>query len=83
MSYATEQSVLNNQWNAAQCQQLPSVLYRPRLMIEGDMWCALYGDDLATGFAAFGKTPQEAMYEFDQRWGSEKTPAAVRQFKQE
>ena len=77
MSYATEQSVLNNQWNAAQCAQLPSVLYKPRLMADGDMWCALYGEDLATGLAGFGKTPAEAMAEFDQRWNDQRTPAAM------
>lgn len=76
MSYATEQSVLNNQWNAAQSQQLPSVLYRPRLMADGTKWCALYGDDLASGVAGFGDTPAEAMYAFDMAWGSERTPAA-------
>lgn len=76
MTYATEQSVLNNQWNAAQSQQLPSVLYRPRLMADGDMWCALYGDDLASGVAGFGKTAAEAMSNFDQAWSTEKTPAA-------
>jgi hypothetical protein len=75
MSYATEQSVLNNQWNAAQSQQLPSVLYRPRLMADGTKWCALYGDDLASGVAGFGDTPAEAMHEFDKAWTSERTPA--------
>ncbi len=77
MSYATEQSVLNNQWNAAQCAQLPSVLYRPRLMADGDMWCALYGDDLASGISGFGTTPAEAMHEFDKAWNSSLTPAAA------
>jgi hypothetical protein len=77
MSYATEQSVLNNQWNAAQSQQLPSVLYRPRLMADGDMWIALYGDDLASGVCGCGKTPAEAMYEFDKAWSSQRTPAAI------
>lgn len=77
MSYATEQSVLNTQWNAAQAAQLPSVLYRPRLMADGSMWCALYGDDLATGVAGFGETPAEAMHEFDKAWSTAKTPAAA------
>ncbi len=77
MSYATEQSVLNNQWNAAQCQQLPSVLYRPSLMADGTKWCALYGGDLASGVAGFGDTPAEAMHEFDKAWTTQKTPAAV------
>lgn len=77
MSYASDQGVLNAQWNAAQSAQLPSVLYRPRLMAEGAMWCALYGDDLATGVAGFGKTPAEAMHEFDKAWSTQPTPAAT------
>lgn len=77
MSYATEQSVLNNQWNAAQCAQLPSVLYRPRLMADGTKWCALYGDNLQEGVAGFGDTPAEAMHEFDNAWSSQLTPAAT------
>jgi hypothetical protein len=77
MSYATEQSVLNNQWNAAQCQQLPSVLYRPNLMADGDMWIALYGDDLQVSVSGCGKTPAEAMAEFDKAWNSQRTPAAM------
>jgi hypothetical protein len=76
MSYATEQSVLNNQWNAAQCAQLPSVLYRPRLMADGTKWCALYGENLQEGVAGFGDTPAEAMHEFDKAWTTERTPAA-------
>ncbi len=77
MSYATEQSVLNNQWNAAQCAQAPSVLYRPRLMADGTKWCALYGDNLQEGVAGFGDTPAEAMHEFDKAWASQLTPAAM------
>ena len=76
MSYATEQSVLNCQWNAAQCAQLPSVLYRPRLMADGTKWCALYGDDLASGVAGFGDTPAESMHQFDKAWSSVRTPTA-------
>jgi len=77
MSYAAEQSVLNNQWNAAQCAQLPSVLYRPRLMADGTKWCALYGENLQEGVAGFGDTPAEAMHEFDKAWTTERTPAAA------
>lgn len=77
MSYATEQSVLNSQWNAAQCAQLPSVLYRPRLMADGTKWCALYGENLQEGVAGFGDTPEEAMYAFDKAWASQLTPAAM------
>lgn len=46
----------------------PSVLYRPKLMLEGNQWMALYGDDFRTGFAAFGDSPALAMEAFDKAW---------------
>lgn len=77
MTYASEEAVRNAQWNAAVESQRPSVLYRPSLTADGSMWCALYGDDLASGIAGFGKTPTEAMYEFDKAWKEQRTPAAL------
>lgn len=46
----------------------PSVIYRPRLFIDGNQWCALYGDDLQNGVAGFGDTPGLAMAAFDRAW---------------
>ncbi|WP_341702559.1 hypothetical protein [Ferrovibrio sp.] len=46
----------------------PCVLFKPKLYPDGDMWCALYGDDLATGVSGFGKSPQLALYAFDKAW---------------
>lgn len=94
MNYATEQSVLNAQHNAAVLAQQaaetsaqaqrdiayeamrPSVLYRPGLSIDGDQWCALYGDDLQSGVAGFGDSPDAAMRAFDAAWD---TPLRARQ----
>lgn len=56
----------------------PSVLFKPTLSVEGDMWCALLGDDLVSGLAAFGKTPESAMLAFDTAFYKERTPAAIR-----
>jgi hypothetical protein len=61
-----------NEW------QRPSVLYRPQLSADGDMWCALLGEDLQIGVAGFGKTPAEAMAAFDLAFLNEHTPAAIR-----
>lgn len=47
---------------------LPSVLFQPRLSIDGDHWCALYGDNLQDGVAGFGKSPAAAMWDFDCNW---------------
>jgi hypothetical protein len=44
---------------------LPSVLYRPDVFQDGDHWCCLYGNDLMHGVVAFGKTPAEAVSNFD------------------
>ncbi len=48
----------------------PSVLFRPSLSIDGDQWCALYGQDLQSGVAGFGKDPEAAMRAFDAVWNS-------------
>jgi hypothetical protein len=81
---ATDQSVLNAQWNAAaevgvaaRMRATPSVLYRPALFPDGNMWCALYGDDLATGVAGFGPTPAAAMAEFDKAWATIAPPQCI------
>ena len=49
-------------------QTRPSVMYRPSLSPDGDQWCALYGENLQEGVAGFGRTPAEAMADFDQAW---------------
>ena len=59
---------------AAEEQQRPSVLFRPKLMIEGDQWCALYGSNLQEGVAGFGDSPTKAMWDFDREWNKSLTP---------
>ena len=56
----------------------PHILMKPTLKPDGDMWCALYGEDLMSGVAGFGRTPQQAMREFDKAWKNSATPG-VRQ----
>jgi len=46
----------------------PSYLYCPRLFIDGDRWCALKGGDIQNGVAGFGKSPEEAYWDFDKNW---------------
>ena len=74
MSYASEESIRAAQYNAALEQMQPSVLYRPRLFVDGDCYCALYGENLHDGIAGFGKTAQEAMRDFDEGWVSSHPP---------
>jgi len=44
------------------------VLLRPKIFIDGNMWCALYGENLQDGVAGFGESPSKAMSDFDSAW---------------
>lgn len=46
----------------------PCAVFRPKIMQDGDQWCALYGDDLQEGVAGFGDSPATAMRAFDEAW---------------
>jgi hypothetical protein len=50
------------------CYRAPSAIYRPTLSLDGNQWCALYGDNLQVGCAGFGDTPALAMAAFDAAW---------------
>ncbi len=54
--------------NVASEMQRPSVIYRPAISIDGNQWCALYGDNLQDGVAGFGDSPSDAMIDFDKAW---------------
>ena len=54
--------------DAAANYDLPSAIYRPKLSIDGNQWCALYGTDLQDGVAGFGDSPADAMNDFDRAW---------------
>jgi len=76
------QDVHNALWNWAEqlgrgADELirPSYLYKPRLFIDGNEWCALYGTDLQAGVSGFGKSPDAAYKDFDKAWRKEKTDA--------
>lgn len=52
----------------------PSEKYQPFLSIDGDQWCALYGTNMQDGVAGFGKSPQEAMDDFDKNFNLKLAP---------
>ena len=52
----------------------PSEKFKPSLSIDGDQWCALYGKDLQNGVSGFGKSPQEAMNDFDKNFNAKLAP---------
>ncbi len=49
-------------------RQRPSVMYRPAIRLDGNQWCALYGDNLQDGVSGFGDSPEAAMADFDKNW---------------
>jgi hypothetical protein len=40
-------------------------MLRPALSIDGNKWCALYGENLQDGVAGFGDSPSEALQDFN------------------
>lgn len=52
----------------------PSAVYRPNISLDGNMYCALYGEDLMAGCAGFGETMEAAMADFDKNWHQQKAP---------
>lgn len=50
-------------------------LLRPRVFLDGNQWCVLYGDSLMEGVAGFGASPILAVYAFNKAWRGE-VPAA-------
>ena len=53
---------------AANEMMRPSVMFKPQLSMDGNSWCALYGENLQTGVAGFGDSPDKAMRVFDEEW---------------
>ena len=66
--YQMEMAAATERLEAAQDLKRPSRVFRPRLSIDGDQWCALYGENLQDGVAGFGNSPEEAMIAFDEAW---------------
>ena len=54
-----------------------SIILRPRLFIDGNMWCALYGKNLQDGVAGFGETPALAMQDFDKSFITPLYPVSI------
>jgi hypothetical protein len=70
-----KQSILNLQYQTAlreldlvDAKSTPSYILRPAVYPDGNMWCALYGEDLQRGVVGFGETPELACADFDKNW---------------
>ena len=46
----------------------PAYLLKPTLSIDGNQWCALYGNNQQNGVSGFGDSPYEAYADFDKEW---------------
>ena len=57
--------------SAAGEYERPSAVMRPKIFIDGNQWCALYGDNLHEGVAGFGDSPTKAMWDFDLAWNKD------------
>lgn len=79
-----DNGVLNDResgWLAGQIQQRvdehyqelslmasPAYTLRPALTVDGNQWCALYGEDLQSGVCGFGDSPADAYEDFNREW---------------
>ena len=43
-------------------------LLRPRVFLDGNKWCVLYGENIMEGIAGFGDSPILAVYDFNKAW---------------
>lgn len=49
-------------------------MLKPKVFMDGDKWCVLYGDNLQDGVAGFGNTPHDAVIDFNQAFNRNKSP---------
>lgn len=54
--------------NYAISRNTPFVIYGARVFRDGNMWCALLGDNIQEGVCAFAATPDKAVQEFNKVW---------------
>lgn len=46
-------------------------LLRPRVFLDGNKWCVLYGENIMDGVCGFGDSPILAVYAFNKAWRME------------
>jgi hypothetical protein len=46
----------------------PFMMLKPAMFIDGNRWCALYGENIQDGVAGFGDSPELAAWNFDKVW---------------
>jgi hypothetical protein len=43
-------------------------LLKPKIYMDGNQWCVLYGENLQDGICGFGDTPKKAVMDFNGAW---------------
>ena len=46
-------------------------MLKPQIYVDGDRWCCLYGEDIQSGIVGFGKSPIEAIRQWNSEWYKE------------
>jgi len=46
----------------------PHVIHKPKLSMDGDKYCFLFGENMQEGIAGFGDSVSEAASDFDNNW---------------
>lgn len=63
------QEIENDLMRSVENQEFNLVaLLRPSVMLDGNQWCVLYGENLMEGIAGFGDTPYLAVLAFNKEW---------------
>jgi hypothetical protein len=64
--------IIPAQVGASVLSSSPFERLHPKMFMDGDQWCALYGENLQDGVCGFGDTPEKAEQEFNRAWGAHK-----------
>ena len=43
-------------------------ILNPKLFVDGNKWCVLYGDNIQSGVCGFGDSPEKAVWDFNKSW---------------
>lgn len=67
-SYLVRMEVVTTVARVEDAYCAPHAVMRPRVFLDGEVWCALYGENVQDGVAGFGPTPEKACADFDALW---------------
>lgn len=69
LSYKTNHEIYEHQSRMNTLTQIEEYnlvsLLKPKIFIDGNKWCVLYGKNIQDGVCGFGSSPQNAIYDFN------------------